>query len=141
MYHIKGLPHRTSIEMGVHGFTIDLSPQWKEMVAACENLNPTNGQNAINYLIRNAGEGWLTRAGYKRPLYGHRDILIQWGEWGPHHIIIPGNACGLDISDDSFGCIFSMGRSLRPHNIDSLHQKYLFLMIFTEIAESVIYKI
>lgn len=141
MYLIRGLCHRTDITMSCHGFQIDLSPEWRAKVAKCQRLSPGEGQKAVNQLIETSGKHWLQCSGWEREVWSPRDIRVAWGEWGPEHISVPGNACGLDITRDNFGCIFPDGRSLEPHNIDSLAQKYLLLIVFTEIAESVQYGI
>jgi hypothetical protein len=37
-------------------------------------------------------------------LWTDRDIRVEWGEWGPEHISVPGNACALDIDESPMGC-------------------------------------
>ena len=37
-----------------------------------------------------------------------------------------------------FACVYPGGRALEPHNIGSLRQKYLLLIVFTEIAQAVL---
>lgn len=153
-YQIRQLCHRQDMTMGCHGFAIDLSPDWQTAVAQCEL-----DQNKIDQLIMSRGRAWLDAAGFDA-MYDpdncgfHRDpakklgpnschlyqpysIRIAWGKWGPEHISVPGNACGLDIDRNSYS-LFKNGASLLPHNIDSLNQKYLLLMVFTEIAEDLI---
>ncbi len=61
-------------------------------------------------------------------------LRVNWGEWGPEHITVPGNACGLDI-DNRFGTPKD-GRILQPHNIDTWGQKQLFLITFCWFAET-----
>ena len=156
MYAIRGLCHRTDITMSAHGFAVDLSPEWREAVG-----KSGLGQAEIDSYLRNAGRQWLDCAGYdawydpdncgawadpKKPrgpnarkMYEPcRDMRVMWGEWGPEHITVPGNACGLDIDRHTFGSLYHEGRMLQPHNVDSLKQKYLLLIVFTQIAESVI---
>jgi hypothetical protein len=144
MYHIRSLSPRTDIDIGAHGFQIDLHPSFKDYVARSEI-----GENNIQWLIKNSGDRWLDACGYYSltedgdgkvcRLYKAMSCLrISWGEWGPEHIDVPGSACGLDIKRNSFGCIFEDGVSLLPHNIDSWSQKQLLLIIFTEIAESIL---
>jgi len=155
MYLIRGLCHRSDISMGQHGFVIDLSPKWKEAVKQASFLNAEK----IGRLIEHMGGEWLDACGYSgmfdpdncgfdadkslppgpnaRRLYEPRDaIRVSWGEWGPEHISVPGNACGLDI-DKSYSSPFRDGRTLTPHNIDCWRQKYLLLIVFTTIAEHV----
>ncbi len=72
-----------------------------------------------------------------RPLYQpNSELRIQWGEWGPEHITVPGDACGLDIDR----CYPSPpdGRALLPHNIDSIKQSMLLLVVFTWFAECLV---
>lgn len=161
MYLIRNLCHRTDISMGVHGFGIDLSPEFRDAVSKSRL-----SQDDIDGLLATMGREWLDATGYTqvfdpdddrepsarfehdpkwkpgpraRPLYEPRNSLrVQWGEWGPEHISVPGNACGLDI-DQSFGSPIHGARSLTPHNIDALCQKYLLLIVFTSIAEHVAY--
>lgn len=55
-----------------------------------------------------------------RKLYDVHSIRVSWGEWGPEHITVPGNACGLDIC---YGMGMSRrqgGKFLAPHNVDNL---------------------
>lgn len=156
MYAIRGLCHRTDITMGCHGFSIDLSPEFKT-AAAKSGIN----QEKIDHLIETAGRLWLDATGFDaiydpdntgawadkkkppgpnaRPLYEAKHLRVAWGEWGPEHISIPGNACGLDIDRDGFGSVYRDGALLHPHNVDSLKQKYLLLIVFTEIAETIHY--
>lgn len=64
-------------------------------------------------------------------------LRVTWGKWGAEHIIVPGNACGLDVN--TAGCFNLLkGMTLLPHNIDSWTQKQLLLIVFTEIAECVL---
>lgn len=141
--------------MGRHGFTISLHPKWRELVAGCD-LNEQKIHGALDVL----GRGWLDECGFAgmfdpdncgfqadkklppgpnaRPMYQpNRDLRVTWGEWGPEHITVPGNACGLDIDRHSFGSILR-GPSLLPHNIDNWKQKQLLLVTFCWIAESII---
>lgn len=155
MYAIRSLCHRTDIDMGRHGFGIDLAPEWREAV-----IKSGLTQEKINTMLERCGREWLDLSGFNRIFdpdnCGHeadckkppgqnsypmhqplRDLRVQWGQWGAEHISIPGNACGLDV-DRGIGCLFKGGSRLLPHNIDSLNQKYLLLIVFTEIAESVL---
>lgn len=156
MYAIKGLCHRTDISMGAHGFIIDLHPSFPDLVLKSELT-----QEKINRILESSGRIWLDNVGYNEifdpdncgfeadkdlppgpdshPL--HRpgfDLRVSWDKWGPEHISVPGNACGLDIERKSLGCIFKDGASFYPHNVDSWRQKYLLLITFTEIAHSII---
>lgn len=131
MYAIRHLCHRTDIPLGAHGFTIDLSPEFRSAV-----MRSGLDQEQINRWREAMGPGLLCAAGYRNVRW--HQLRVLWGEWGPEHIDVPGNACGLDINRSAFGCLFAGGYSLQPHNVDSLAQKYLLLMTFTELAESVI---
>ena len=158
-YHIKGLCPRPSDVSGC-GFCIDLWPAFKEAVAKC-NLNQQLVDNGINSLHR----GWLDGCGFdqivdpdedplerwkaknglehKKPgpnaykLYDRHSIRVQWGEWGPEHITVPGNACGLDL-DTHTVCGPRGGVSLLPHNIDTIRQAHLCLVVFAWFADSII---
>ena len=136
LYAIRNLCHRQDGVLGVHGFSIDLSPDWRLAVG-----NSELDQERVNHIIQILGRSWLDCTGYGRkahdgqPSYEPRtSIRVQWGEWGPEHISVPGNACGLDIDRSAFGCLFRNGRRLVDHNIDSLSQKYLLLIVFTTLA-------
>lgn len=158
IYHIKGLCPRTDIDMGRCGFGIDLHPLWKESVAlsgltqALVNTGISNmcrawldgcGYNAIFDPDRSAMDDWEAKKLGKnikygpnaRPLYDVHSIRVQWGEWGPEHITVPGNACGLDIENASY-CGFTDGRSLAPHNVDTIAQAHLLLVVFTFFADT-----
>ena len=126
--------------MSGHGLVIQLSKQWKEEIALA-----SLDQEKINDLIESKGRNWLDVCGYgqktkwddgKDFLYNPRDIRVTWGDWGPEHITVPGNACGLDI--DYFPGGFVDGMSLNPHNVDSMSQAYLLLIVFTNIAEYIV---
>lgn len=160
-YAIRNLCHRTDISMSAHGFAIDLSADFRAAVELA-NLDQEN----VNRHIESMGRTWLDATGFggfhdpddhrlpihrernplppgpnARPLYSHREIRVSWGEWGPEHISVPGNACGLDIDRSPGFSVFEIGTeraSLYPHNVDSLFQKYLLLIVFTELAESVL---
>lgn len=157
MYLIRSLCPRTDLDMGAHGFTIELSAGWRDLVSRCDL-----DQGKINGLISTCGRDWLDACGFNqiydpdnygldrdpkkkpgpnaKPLYEpHTSLRVGWGAWGPEHITVPGNACGLDIERTSFGRIMAdRGVTLLPHNIDSWKQKNLLLIVFTEIAESVV---
>lgn len=133
MYCVKGLEPRTDIQLGAHGFAIDLMPGWPQWVAR-SGLT----QAKVDHKLKTYAPLWLKACG-QRVFHEGREIRIQWGEWGPEHICVPGNACGLDIDrGGSFGCLFRDGRSLHPHNVDSWVQKQLLLLAFTSFAEDVI---
>lgn len=165
MYLIRYLCPRTDIDLGRHGFAIDIGPDWKKLVAA-SGLD----QEKIDYKLRLDGNTWLDACGYgamydpdreydpfyeakiregrakahkpgpnTRRMYEARTaIRIQWGEWGCEHISVPGNACGLDIERSSFGSCFRAGVRLCPHNVDCWAQKQLLLIVFTELAEDIV---
>lgn len=128
-YCIAGLCHRDDVDMGWHGFIIHLHPRMKELVAA-SGIDQGNANTAIETM----GRGWLDASGYGclsdgRPLYNPRDVRVKWGEYGAEHITVPGNACGLDIGRACGNPL--RGQSLLPHNVDSLQQKYLLLIVFS----------
>lgn len=160
MYAIRGFCHDTDpsrMGLSAHSFCVDLMPAFRDAVASC-GIN----QKQIDAMIARCGREWLDASGYSgiydpdnsgcdyddtkppgpdaRPRYEPRTaIRVKWGEWGPEHITVPGNACGLDIEYGSqIGCMFSGGKTLLPHNLDTLRQKYLLTIIFTEISYSVI---
>ena len=157
LYHIVGLsPQR---QMSGAGFCIHLWPEWKEAVARW-----SKDQAAINTAIGRLHRGWLDGCGFDaifdpnedpldkwkrekagaarqyskeaRPLYDEHSIQVSWGEWGPEHINVPGNACGLDI-DKGYSCPHD-GRILGPHNVDSIAQAHLLLVIFTWFADCIV---
>lgn len=129
MYRLQGwCPNG---EMGGAGFNIILTPKWKEAVAKSE-IN----QEKVDNLIQNTGNYILK--GHRRDtveehmLYCY--LRVIWGEWGPEHITVPGNACGLDIDTCCPGCL-QEEVVLTPHNVDSVYQASMILTLFTEIAE------
>jgi hypothetical protein len=144
MYHIRSLSPRTDISMGCHGFQIDLHPEFRDFVERTNVGGSKIEQGNIDRVIELSGNRWLDACGYSkihegRRLYEARSSLrVAWGEWGPEHIHVPGNACGLDIERDPLGCIFPGGVSLLPHNIDVWHQKQLLLIVFTDLAETIL---
>lgn len=159
MYHITSLCPRTDISLGRCGFSIMLYPDWRDAVKASVLT-----QADINCAIKNLHRAWLDGCGFNqmydpdsdpmadwqakhlgkvrklgpnaRHLYGPHDIRVDWGEWGPEHITVPGNACGLDLSD-GIG-LPTNGKALDPHNVDNFGQVILLLTVFTTLADHVI---
>jgi hypothetical protein len=137
LYHIAGLCPRTDIDMGRCGFAVKLYPAWKDAVAAY----PLSQQHADN-AVRSMGRAWLAGCGFDLELYAASDVElrhsvhIKWGEWGPEHITVPGNACGLDL-DDGIGKPAG-GKILQPHNVDSIQQAHLLLVVFTFFADCLV---
>ena len=62
------------------------------------------------------------------------NLRVKWGEYGPEHISVPGNACGLDI-DTRFVGALPGEVALMPHNVDTIRQASMLLSIFIYIAE------
>lgn len=139
-YDIIGLCPRTDLRLGAHGFSIHLHPKWKGLVAASKLTHED-----VTGAIKSHGNLWLDACGYGRR-YGDEklrayeartSVRVSWGEWGPEHITVPGNACGLDLTLDSLGNPLG-GPSLDPHNIDNWSQVQLLLVVFTFFAESLV---
>lgn len=152
-YDIQGLRPRMQegrIDMSGWGFNIVLYPEFKQIVS-----NSRLDQKDINNAVNNMGRSWLDGCGfdnmYDPDNYGiqtnhnlppgpnahrlyepNRALTVRWGEWGPEHISVPGNACGLDIDRE-----MSDGSThLYPHNVDSMHQAMLLLTVFCWFAET-----
>lgn len=125
-YNIKGLCPNGR---GDCGFAIDLSPTWPEAVKLA-NLD----QNKVNHAIQTMGRQWLDGCGFA--WIDTYLIRVQWGEWGPEHITVPGDACGLDLSRSIGG--FKGGMSLTPHNVDNIRQAHLLLVVFTFFANEIV---
>lgn len=128
MYRIEGWSP-SSGQMGGAGFSIALTPEWKEAVS-----KSYLDQDKINTLLINIGKSILNNHGHSiedvrlMPCY----IRVKWGEWGPEHITVPGNACGLDIDSECFCDIDE--KALAPHNVDTINQASMILTIFVEIS-------
>ena len=139
-YQITGLCPRSDLVMGAWGFGIKLFPEFKEMVLKSQ-ITKEQAWTAVE----NMGRFWLDGCGYdnifeydniKRPLYEpNKALIVQWGEWGPEHISVPGNACGLDLYDGISSP--RNGKILVPHNIDCMSQAMLLLIVFTWFAETI----
>ena len=139
-YQITSLCPRFDLSMGGWGFGIKLFPGFREAVETSKIT-----QDQAYKAIENMGRFWLDGCGFnamfdydgnKTPLYKpNQDLRITWGEWGPEHITVPGNACGLDI-DDGIGAPRN-GKVLQPHNIDSMQQAMLLIIVFTWFAETI----
>lgn len=129
MYRIKGwFP---TGQMNGASFGIVLTPEWKEAVAKSD-IN----QEGIDNLIQNLGNKILEGHG-RNPIEEHMlpcYLRVTWGEWGPEHITVPGNACGLDIETHCMECSPDEV-ALTPHNVDSVSQASMILTIFIQIAE------
>lgn len=161
LYHIQGLLPRRDLPMGGYGFCIQLFPALKQAVKS-SGLT----QDHIDRIIDVCHRAWLDGCGYDKMydpdvsprdkweaknigkkltfgpnahhLYDRHSIRIGWGEWGPEHITVPGDACGLDIVT---GCMSPPdGMMLAPHNIDNPRQVILLLVIFTKIIDVLIAK-
>lgn len=146
-------------EMSGCGFNIRLFPAWKDAIAS-RGLTQELANNAIESMGRlwldshgydkmydPDASGWdQERKGYKpgpnaRKMYEPRTALrMKWGEWGPEHLTVPGNACGLDI--DTGICLGVIrpkgGVLLTPHNVDCLQQASLLLTIFLFFANTLV---
>jgi hypothetical protein len=134
LYHIAGLCPRTDIDMSRCGFAVKLFPAWKDAVAAYQ---PPLAQGHVNQAIRNLGAAWLAGCGFDTKIWEPRTSLrVSWGEWGPEHITVPGNACGLDL-DDGIGKPHG-GKILQPHNVDSIQQAHMLLVVFTFFADCLV---
>jgi hypothetical protein len=153
-YQIIGLCPSLEHHMGGWGFGIKLYPEFKENVIK----SGITAENVYN-VIKNLGRAWLDGCGYSEffdpdgppigfsdrkrkpgpnayPLYEPNEaIRVSWGEWGPEHITVPGNACGLDIDDGIMSP--RNGMILSPHNVDSMRQAMLLLIVFTWFAENI----
>ena len=132
---------------------VDLWPEWKEIVARYPLT-----QQEVNQAIIFMHRPWLDGCGWGRmfdpdncgfdadknkPLgpnarkaYDQHYLRVQWGEWGPEHITVPGDACGLDLDRSVGGA--PDGMSLLPHNVDTMAQAYLLLVIFNWFAEGLV---
>jgi len=137
-YDIEGLCPIQDATMGGYGFLIKLYPAWRAMIR-----DRGWDQERVDILIERKGRYWLDACGYsklwglegepKEPLFKPGiDLSVMWGAWGPEHISVPGDACGLDIAD-SIGSPVD-GRVLLPHNVDNSNQQRLLLVVFTTIA-------
>ena len=130
IYHI--LHWQPEQRMNGAGFSIALFDKWKEQITI-SNIKQEN----INLMLERYAPYILEGHGYDKSIYNAGDIRVTWGVWGPEHITVPGNACGLDISHAyGFG-----DKLLTPHNVDSLKQASMLLTVFLKIADLVANKI
>ena len=153
-YEIDGLCPRTDLAMGAHGFLIKLYPGFRDLVSSSD-ITQERAFNAVGSL----GRMWLDSCHYdgmfdpdncghgadkskppgpnaKKLYEPNRDLRVDWGQWGLEHITVPGNSCGLDLDTHAFGSPID-GAILVPHNIDSVWQKLLLLVVFTWFANVV----
>lgn len=155
-YHIYGLcPTR---EMSGAGFAIKLWPAFRDAVAE-RGMTQENANTAVKTM----GRAWLDGCGFSamfdpdnpgydpdvdsgkkkmgpnaRPLYEpNHDLRVSWGEWGTEHINVPGNACGLDIDRHGIGRPEG-GMIVLPHNVDSIRQAHLLLVVFCWFADCIV---
>lgn len=118
-----------------------LWPSWRE--AAAES---GVDQAGVDRAVDNMGRAWLNGCGFSRrferdgkedPLYRPLlDLRVTWGEWGPEHITIPGDATGLDICNGLGGP--PDGKMLAPHNVDNIRQAHLLLVVFLFFADTLV---
>lgn len=140
MYLICNLLPVTHLDVGHHGFFIELPPLWPRLVAQAAIT-----QEMVDAKLVAHAEQWLDACGYDRKtddkpprrLYPAHSIRVRWGEWGPEFIQVPGDACTLGINRGGLSLI-PKARTLEPHNIDSWKQKQLLLLVFTILAEDVV---
>lgn len=130
MYRIKGwMPPLDGQTFGGWSFNIILTPKWKDLVSKSD-LN----QERIDNIIHNMGKHILRGHGIDIDTDPKYYIRISWGEWGPEHITVPGNSCGLDI--DYSAIAYNDGEAtLSPHNLDTMTQASIILTLFLKIAE------
>lgn len=128
MYRIIG--YMPQPRMGGSGFNIILTPKWLEGIS---KINLT--QDDIDKWIKIMAPDILKAHGYNFTSKLHiHDIRIKWGDWGPEHITVPGNACGMDLDTCCVGT--RPGEvALTPHNVDSPSQASMLLAIFLWFAE------
>ncbi len=153
MYSIDGLCPSGN-PLGGYGFSIHLSREFRDAVSVSEIT-----QDGVDSVIKTYGVEWLQKCGLggyfdpencgfnakrpaipserTRPSFAGTGLRVAWGEWGPEHITVPGNACGLDIGS-GFGSPFDNGKSLHPHNIDSWGQVCALLITFTWFANFIL---
>lgn len=127
---IPAPPPKGSTYMGHWGPKIHLSPRYKELVSKCDFTQKYwDGYNR-NYLSPAVNSMF----GYEEK--GLFRTRLSWGEWGPEHLDVPGNACGLDLCDrgSGFGCVYHDGVILLPHNVDCMTQAYALVFMFTSIT-------
>lgn len=150
-YSISGLYPRRDMAMGGYGFSVKLWPRWRELVA-----HRALTQEMVCTGLDRMGRDWLDACGYDglfdpdncgwdadpkakpgpkaHPMYEpNRDLRVSWGEWGPEHISVPGDACGLDIAEGLHAP--RGGRILVPHNVDCWRQVQLLLITFCWFAD------
>ena len=125
LYHIIGMQPRR--DMGGFGFCVKLFPSLPAAVEA----SGMRQQHATQW-IKSFGTSLLEAHGFDAD-FAELYLRVTWGKWGPEHITIPGNACGLDLDDGPFKP--PGGRMLSPHNVDSVRQSHLLLCIFTGLMD------
>lgn len=126
LYHVVGMQPR--LDMSGFGFCIKI---YKEMRDAVRESGLK--QQHIERWIDTMHPELLRAHGYPTDGIARHYLRITWGEWGPEHITVPGNACGLDIDRGLYAP--SGGRVLLPHNVDCMKQSHLMLCIFTGLMD------
>jgi hypothetical protein len=118
---LYGIDWHPDAARGVCGPAVRLYPAWRAEVARAR-LTP----DLIRAAARRLAPVWLKAFGFETddPLA----VRVAGGEWGPEHITVPGNACGLDLAD-GIGAPPG-GKVLLPHNVDSVRQAGLLLGVF-----------
>lgn len=126
MYRILNYGSGSSNSEYANGsFSIVLTQKWKRVVEQ-SYLN----QDRINDMLGRIEERILKLHGYQGL---SNEFRITWGEWGPEHITVLGNACGVDIETGGFG--YEEDEAiLNPHNVDSIIQASMILSLFVYIA-------
>lgn len=125
-YHIS--KYNPSPGMSASGFNIELFPEFKNLVKEA-NIS----QEEANTAVANLSPIWLMNHGYDKTFY-EGQIRVRMGVWGLEHISVPGNACGLDITNYSLG-VLEGSALLAPHNVDSIKQASLLLTVFLWYAD------
>lgn len=135
LYHIQGWNPFVKASMGGNGFYVLLFPDWKLAVQSYTDLTQESANQAVQTMFKSwlEGHGWESLAKHDLPKCS---IRVTWGQWGPEHITVPGNACGLDISDGISAP--RNGKVLLPHNVDAGSQASLLLTIFLFFADCLV---
>jgi len=144
LYHVNYWHPRKGLDKA--GFSIQLWPAWKRELAKVDFLNAKAAETYIerfgpeiiehyfSYIYKLWEEEKYTKE--ERKFKAKCELMIRWGEWGPEHITVPGNACGLDIGYAPGGP--RDGKTLLPHNVDTLEQASALLEIFLFFADTVV---
>ena len=133
-YSLEGMIMNDS-DSSSHSFSICLPYDVNEIVSNWMKYNNKSYDDvykSMNERLRLRWKDMMLTAGYDNmDVYNEYSIRFTFGKSGIENLTVPGNSCGLDID--------SSGNRLISHNVDSLRQKMLLIVVYSDLMSIVNY--